>query len=163
MSFRVEELGDRHDRSGFASTSEPLDRYIRERASQDMRRGVARVFVAVTADASTVAGLYTLSAGGIERTTLPEDVARRLPRYPVPVALLGRLAVDRRFQGRGLGAALLADALDRVRRASDLIGVYAVVVDPKDEPAASFYRHFGFLPLPSASPRLFLPLGSLPR
>lgn len=163
MRFRVEELGDRHDRAGFASTSEPLDRYIRERATQDVRRGIARVFVASTVEDSTIAGFYTLSAGGIERATLPPDVARRLPHYPVPVALLGRLAIDRRFQGQGPGAALVADALTRVRRASDLIGVYAVVVDPKDERATAFYRHLGFLPLPGAAPRLFLPLGSLPR
>ncbi|MBM3535629.1 MAG: GNAT family N-acetyltransferase [Alphaproteobacteria bacterium] len=128
-----------------------------------MRRGVARIYVALSADGPGIAGFYSLSAASIERSTLPPDIGRRLPHYPVPVALIGRLAVDRRFQKRGLGTALMADALDRVRRASGLIAVYAAVVDPKDGAAAAFYRHLGFLPLAATTPRMFLALASLPR
>ena len=108
MTFIVEALARRHDRSRFDCGSKPLDRYIRQQASQDVRRRVARVFVAIPERSVEVAGFYTLSAGSLERTALPPEEAGRLPRYPVPVALIGRLAVGRRWSGRGLGAALLA-------------------------------------------------------
>ncbi len=86
---------------------------------------------------------------------------KRLPRYPVPVALLGRLGVDRRWSGQGLGSALLIDALRRVRVASDTLAVYAVVVDAKDERARAFYRRFGFIELPDSAMRLFLPMSTI--
>ena len=158
MSFVIELLRRGHDRSGFACGSEPLDAYIRTQASQDMRRRVARVFVAVPEGSDVVAGFYTLSAGSIERATLPSDAARRLPHYPVPVALLGRLAGDRQWTGRGLDSALLADAFKRVMRASEVLAVYVMVVDAKDEAARHFYERFGFRLLPDSGRRLFYPL-----
>jgi predicted N-acetyltransferase YhbS len=88
---------------------------------------------------------------------LPESLAKKLPRYPVPVALIGRLAVHTDFQGKGLGSILLADACQKVARASALLAVAGIVVDAKDAAAASFYRHFGFMPLPGQSNRLLLP------
>ena len=163
MTFAVEALERRHDRSRFDCGSEPLDRYIRERASQDARRRMARVFVAVPDGGAEVAGFYTLSAASIARGSLPEETARRLPRYPVPAALLGRLAVDRRFGGRGLGTSLLADALRRVARAGETLAVYAAVVDAKDERAQAFYERFGFVRLPDAGRRLFLPMAAVAR
>ncbi len=100
MTFAIEALERRHDRSRFACGSAPLDRYIRELASQDVRRRTARVFVAVPeGGGAEVAGFYTLSAGSIARDALPKAATRRLPRYAVPVALLGRLAVDRGYGG----------------------------------------------------------------
>ena len=131
VTFTIEALAQPHDRSRFSCGSEALDQYIRLQASQDTRRKVARVFVALPEKSQEVAGFYALSAGSIERATLPPDDVRRLPHYPVPVALIGRLAVDRRWAGQGLGSALLADAFRRVVRVSESLAVYAVVVDAK--------------------------------
>ena len=158
MTFAVEALVRRHDRSRFDCGSEHLNRYIRLQASQDARRRVSRVFAAVPKGSSEVVGFYTLSAASIERTSLPTSVARRLPRYPVPVALIGRLAVDRRRRGRGLGSALLADAFRRVIRASEALAIYAVIVDAKDAQAQAFYERFGFIRLPDTGRRLFYPM-----
>lgn len=164
MTFIVEALARRHDRSRFDCGSEPLDRYIRQQASQDVRRKVARAFVAIPERSVEVAGFYTLSAGSLERTALPPEEAGRLPRYPVPVALIGRLAVDRRWSGRGLGSALLVDVFRRVACASEALAVYAVIVDAKDARAQAFYERFGFIRLPDAAGRrLFCPMAVVER
>ena len=163
MTFSIEALARHHNRARFQCGSDALDRYIREQASQDARRNVSRVFVAIPADLEEIAAFYTLSAGSVERESLPEGLMKRLPRYPVPVALLGRLGVDRRWSGQGLGSALLIDALRRVRLASDTLAVYAVVVDAKDERAHAFYKHFDFIELPDSPRRLFLPFPTIVR
>ena len=151
-----------HDRSAFSCGAPELDRYIRDLASQDVKRDVARVFVAVDPDsAATVLGYYGLSAASFQREGLPADQARRLPRYPVPAVLLARLAVDERAQGRGLGAHLLMDALDRVHIASGTIAVHAVVVDARDDAAVAFYRKYGFIRLARDRRRLFLPMATI--
>ena len=124
---------------------------------------MARVFVAIPEGSSEVAGFYTLSAASIERIALPSEVVRRLPRYPVPVALIGRLAVDRRWGGRGLGSALLMDAFRRVIHAGETLAVYAVIADAKDARAQAFYERFGFVRLPDAGRRLFYPIASAKR
>ncbi len=135
-----------------------LDEYIRRYASQDIRRNVARIFVASPEDAQQrLAGYYTLSAGSVSCAELPAALARKLPRYPVPVALIGRLAVDAEFQGHGLGAILLADACRKIARASKTLAVAGIVVDAKDAAAATFYEHFGFQPMPGHADRLLLP------
>ncbi|MDP1612756.1 MAG: GNAT family N-acetyltransferase [Sulfuritalea sp.] len=105
----------------------------------------------------SLAGFFTLSAGSVNCSDLPESLARKLPRYPVPVALIGRLAVASDFQGKGLGSILLADACRKVAHASATLAVAGIVVDAKDVAAAAFYRHFGFLPLPGQPARLLLP------
>ncbi|HZU25509.1 MAG TPA: GNAT family N-acetyltransferase [Bryobacteraceae bacterium] len=103
-----------------------------------------------------IAGYYTLSATGIALDQLPAEVVRKLPRYPVvPAALLGRLAVAQRWQGKGLGAALLADAITRATRAE--LGVFAIIVDAKDDAAEHFYEHHGFRLLTGERRRSFLP------
>ena len=104
-----------------------------------------------------VAGFFTLSAGSVNCADLPEMLSRKLPRYPVPVALLGRLAVALSFQGQGLGSILLEDACRKVVQASQVLAVVGLIVDAKDAEAASFYRHFGFVPLPGFPDRLLLP------
>src|SRR5258708_776187 len=112
--FRVEPLGAAHERASFACGEEALDRYFRTQVTQDIRRHVANCFVAVQASTGQVSAYYTLSAASLPFTDLPADESRRLPRYPtIPAVRIGRLAVDRRFQGRGLGAAMLADATAR--------------------------------------------------
>lgn len=138
-----------------------LDDYLKRRAGQDIRRRIARVFVG-TEGGSGVLGFYALSALSIDVDALPENKARKLPRHPVPAALIGRLAVDRRAQGKGLGRLLLADAIQRTLGASQQIAVHVMVVDATNEPACRFYQAYGFLSLPDQAMRLFLPLASVP-
>ncbi len=153
--------GKAHDRSSFSCGAPELDRYIRQFATQDMRRDVARVFVALDPGDTTVAGYYSLSAASFRRDDLPPDQAKRLPRYPVPAVLLGRLAVDEARKGRGLGAYLLTDALDRACRASEVLAVQALIVEARDDTAAAFYRKYGFLAFTDSNRRLFLPMATI--
>lgn len=156
--FRLAPLAAAHDRAGFCCLSEPLNRYLREQVSQDIRRRVATCFVAL-ADEQRIAGYYTLASASLFLADLPATTAKKLPRYPtVPVVRMGRLAVDQAYSGQGLGAALLADALARAARSE--IAAYALMVDAKDAPAAAFYQHHGFVALADASRVLFLPLAT---
>jgi GNAT superfamily N-acetyltransferase len=156
---RIDALSARHDRSSFVSGSEPLDRYFRVQAGQDARKNIAAAFVLVLSNGS-IAGYYTLSATALRLGELPEKLTRRLPRYPlVPATLLGRLAVDRRLQGKGCGRFLLADAL--YRAVASEIASFAVVVDAKDEAARQFYLRESFLPLPDQPTKLFRPMDDL--
>ncbi|HEV8692701.1 MAG TPA: GNAT family N-acetyltransferase, partial [Lysobacter sp.] len=149
-----------HDRTGFTCGSEALDRYFREQASQDTRRRTSACYVAIHTETGAIAGYYTLAAGGVPLTEVPEAMAKKLPRYPsVPVARLGRLAVASRFQRRQLGAALLWDAAQRAVRSE--VAVYALVVDAKDDAAAAFYLHHGFIAFGVAPRQFVLPLASL--
>lgn len=140
------------------SGSEPLDRYFQTQASQDVKRRLATCFVAVSNLNQQVACYYTLTATSVALSLLLPEVVKKLPRYPlVPAALLGRLAVARSFQGQGLGGVLLADALKRTSRVE--LGVFAMVVDAKDDAAQRFYEHYGFTLLPDAEARrLCLPI-----
>lgn len=154
--FRIAELRAGLDRALFNSGSAPLDRYFTQQVTQDIRRRIAACFVALTRD-DQVAGFYTLASASVLLAELPTTIRQKLPRYPsVPAVCKGRLAIDLKFRGRGLGAALLADALDRSTRSE--IAAYALVVDAKDEQAAAFYSHHGFIALPDSPMKLFLPL-----
>ena len=157
-TLAVEPLGPHHDRASFSCGEPALDNYIRRQATQDTRRRVAQFFVAAGHTPGEIADYYTLSAASFEKDRLPEEMARRLPHYPVPAAVIGRLAVDRSHQGRGLGEVLLLDAVRRVVRASHAIGVYAVVVDAKNDRARTFYERYGFRTFASLPHRLFLPI-----
>ncbi len=157
--FRVTALDSALDRTAFSSGIAPLDSYFKTQVSQDIKRRVTACFVALT-PGQQVAGYYTLSYASVGLGDLPVVVAKKLPRYPfVPTVRMGRLAVDRGFQGQGLGAALLADALARAARSE--IAAYALLGDAKDETAAHFYRHHGFQVLPDQALTLFLPLASV--
>jgi GNAT superfamily N-acetyltransferase len=162
-SIVIEPLAAHHDRRSFRCGHDALDRYLREQASQDVRRGIARVFVAVAAASpDRVLGFFTLSATSITASQLPREIARRLPRHPVPAALLGRLAVDRSIARRGLGGILLADAIKRTLLASTTVAIAVIVVDPIDEAARSFYAAHGFRSLEGPERRLFLTLPARP-
>ena len=162
MEFIIAPLGKQHDRKSFDCGEPSLNQYPHRYASQDIRRRVNRVFVASPPDATQqVIGYYSLSAGGLDATDLPEEFRRRLPRYPVPVVLLGRLAVAKSHQGKGLGAILIADALQRIVQASRVMAVFAVIVDALNDRVAEFYQQFGFIPLPSQPLKLFLPMDSV--
>ena len=159
--FRLVPLDPGHDRAAFNSDSQPLNRYLREQVSQDVRRRVAACFVAL-ADGPRIAGYYTLASASLLLADLPASTGKKLPRYPtVPAVRMGRLAVDQAFQGQGLGGVLLADALDRA--APSAMAAFALVVDAKDEAAAAFYQHHGFMPLPDSPLTLFLPLATVRR
>lgn len=156
--YAIRALDPSFDLANFRCGQSPLDEYLRRYASQDVRRNIARVFVAAPElQPRRPAGFFTLSAGSVNCSDLPPAVARKLPRYPVPVALIGRLAVDAEFQGQGLGSILLADACQKVARASATLAVAGIIVDAKNEAAAAFYRHFGFLSMQGQSGRLMLP------
>jgi GNAT superfamily N-acetyltransferase len=159
--LRVEPLRSNHDRSGFESGVEPLDRYLRSQASQDARKNMAAPFVLVLPN-GTIAGYYTLSSTSVQLGELPEQTVRKLPKYPlVPATLLGRLAVDRRQQGKGYGRFLLADAIYRAARSE--IASFAVIVDAKDENARRFYQRESFLSFPEQPMKLFRPMTDIRR
>jgi ribosomal protein S18 acetylase RimI-like enzyme len=154
--FRVERLAG-HDRSRFDCGVPMLDTYLRERASQDEKRQVAACFVAIDPASNNVAGYYTLSATALALDDLPADIVKRLPRYgEVPAVLMGRLAVDRRYQGQKLGFMLLANAASRVLNGD--VAAFALVVDAVDDSAVRFYRHAGFQMFARQPMTLFAPL-----
>jgi predicted N-acetyltransferase YhbS len=148
------------DRAAFSCGRPELDDWFRQRAGQDQRRQVSQVFVC--RDEHGVAGYYTLSAFSIITDDLPGAITKKLPRYDtVPAVLLGRLARHERLRGTGLGELLMADAIERVIQASQNVAMYAIVVDAKDDKAATFYKSLGFQPFPSRANRLFLPLATI--
>ena len=158
IAFRIKALTAAHDRKRFSSGSEPLDRYLRELATQDIKRRISNCFVAVD-DADVIAGYYTFAATGLPLAELSLDEAKRLPRYPLlPAGLIGRLAVDQTYRGRGLGGALVMDAAARAARADTAI--FALVVDAKDAAAVAFYEHLQFMRFASRPTSLFLPLAT---
>jgi GNAT superfamily N-acetyltransferase len=161
-AYILEPLAPSHDRSGFRSGVEPLDRYFSTQVTQDIRRRVSTCFVAVERASSTIAGFYTIAASSVPLMDIAVGTAKKLPRYPlVPAARVGRLAVAEGHRGKRLGAALLADAIDRALRSE--IAVFAIVVDAKDDNAAAFYEHYGFIPFASEPMSLYLPLADVAR
>lgn len=158
MSFRLEPLTSSHDRTDFSSGVEPLDRYLRELATQDIKRRVSNCFVALD-DRDVIAGYYTFAATSLPLTELSPEETRRLPRYALlPAGLIGRLAVDRRFQGRRLGGALIMDAVARAARGDPAI--FALIVDARDDAAIAFYEHLQFRRFASRPASLFLPVAT---
>lgn len=156
---KTEPLSSAHDRKGFSSGNADLDRYFQNQAGQDLRRHIAAPFVLAEPD-GVVIGYYTLSASSVTMTELPESTTARLPRYPrLPATLIGRLAVDRRFQGQGHGRFLLADAL--FRTSGSEIASFAVIVDAIDEGARAFYLREGFVEFPDHPMRLFLGMSTI--
>ena len=163
MKYCTEPLKADHKRSAFSCGKPPLDDYLHKQAKQDIQRKLAVVFVQVDEDNQHIIGYYTLSAGSVPKSDVPENIARKMPRAydALPVTLLGRLAVSNDYHGQGNGARLLIDAL---RRAVDIaktdLGSIAVIVDPLDAQAKAFYKKFGFIDLPDRG-RMFLPMKTI--
>jgi GNAT superfamily N-acetyltransferase len=156
--FRIEPLASAHDRKMFSIGSELLDRYFRELVTQDVKRRVSNGFVALD-DEDRVAGYYTFAAASLPLTELSAEEAMRLPCYQLmPAGLIGRLAIDRRFQGQRLGGALIMDAA--ARAAGSDPAIFALIVDAKDEAAAAFYEHLQFRRFTSRPQALFLPIAT---
>ncbi|MBD2199284.1 MULTISPECIES: GNAT family N-acetyltransferase [Calothrix] len=160
FGYAIEPLNAQHNRSEFSCGIESLDRYLLQQAGQDLRRRVAATFILQDLDNQLIAGYYTLCATAINLQDLPPQQVKKLPRYPViPATLLGRLAIDERYQGQGLGNFLLFDAFWRSLRSE--VASYAVVVDAIDEKASAFYQHHQFLPFPDQQQRLYLPMATI--
>jgi GNAT superfamily N-acetyltransferase len=155
VKVRFQPLSGKHDRTTFGCGVSALDTWFHTQASQDVRRNIARVFVAI--DEYGIVGFYSLSMFTLALDELPPDLARKLPKYKaLPAALIGRLARHVRARGQGVGELLLADALTRVLGAAESVAAYAIVVDAKDDAAIAFYRTFGFVQFPATPNRLFL-------
>lgn len=145
------------DLSGFSCRTPVFDSYLKERAGQDMRRRVATVVLMRMDEEPAIVGYYAVSSSSIALSDVPEAMRKRLPRYPmIPAVLIGRLALDHRYEGKGLGRLLLIDALERVVRLD--VAVWGVVVDAIDENATRFYERFGFIRLDDDPDRLILPI-----
>jgi ribosomal protein S18 acetylase RimI-like enzyme len=154
--FFSESLG-KHDRAGFVSGNDRIDRYFRETVSQDVKRSYAACYVLLERETSKIAGFYTLSAHSVALTEVAPDLAKKLPRYPsVPAVLIGWMGRDVSFRRAGVGAMLLYDAIHRVAKAP--VGAHALCADAIDEAAAAFYQEHQFQPLASRPHSLFLPL-----
>jgi predicted GNAT family N-acyltransferase len=160
--YNIEPLGD-HDRAAFLCGNVSLDRYIRELAAQDVKRGLAAVFV-ITAkgEPGSILSYYTLSSRELKIEQLPAKIAKRAGKYGyVGVTLLGRMAVAEKCKGTGLGALTLINALEKCLTATRDVASWAAFVDAIDDAAASFYRKYGFIELPEDRRKLFLPMNTI--
>ena len=146
-------LGPDHDVSQFSSGVPALDTWLQDKARLNEAKGGARTYVAC--DGDRVAGFYSLAASAVEKRRVSSRVGRNMPE-PIPVILLGQLAVDTDYQGRRLGSDLLIDAAQRALAAADVIGARAIVVQAIDEPAKAFYGRFGFRPFSNREPLMLL-------
>ncbi|MBS4164688.1 Uncharacterized protein y4aS [Candidatus Protochlamydia amoebophila] len=140
----------------FSCGIQELDEYLKRFAKANHKKGIGKTFVFF--ENEQVIGFYTISMACIEFKNVPEKHSSNLPRYPIPAARIGRLAVDNSFQGKHVGKILLIDALERISKAAYTIAAHAVIVDAKNEKAKMFYEHFGFIPYKDEPMSLYLPL-----
>lgn len=160
--YEISKLHSAHNKKKFSSGVLSLDNYLKNQAGQDIKKNVSVTYVLTTIPLTEVVGYYTLSSISIDASELSDAYIKKLPKYPIlPAILIGRLAVDSNYQGKKIGAHLLMDALRRGVLISDQIGINAVIVDAKDNYAASFYRYFGFMEFPSNKLKLFLPINTI--
>ena len=157
----MEALASGHDCGEFRSGNPHLDDYLRKYAGQHGRKHMGRTFVAIAPGEKRVLGYYTLSASSVSFEHAPDELINKLPRYPLPTALLGKLAVDESVQGQGLGAFLLVDALRRVVHISGQMAVVAVEVHAIDARTRAFYARYGFQAFRDQPSHLFLPLATI--
>jgi ribosomal protein S18 acetylase RimI-like enzyme len=157
----IERLARSHDRQSFDCGVRSLNEFLQKHARQNAEEDVSRTYVAISIASSPVLGFYTICSGSVEREHMPDATAKRLPRYPVPVINLARLAVDVSQQGLGLGRNLVVDALRRVQRIAEEVGIRAVTVDAIDDRARHFYEKFGFEPLLDDRLHLFLQMSAI--
>jgi GNAT superfamily N-acetyltransferase len=158
LPYIIEPLSTRHNRDRFNCGKQSLNDYIKHFARQNDDKGLGRTYVAVSSkDETAIYGYYTLSSGALQFDTVPE----KLPRYPIPVVLLARLAVDQSVAGHGIGISLLVDALSRSIRLGDQLGIYAVEVQALDETAKAFYLKFGFKELLDDQFHLYITMKTL--
>ncbi len=155
----IQLLGTQHRREGFNCADAALNEFLLRQAGQQQRRGFGKSYVAVAEDGVPITGFVTVSAGQIATTSL--STQSKLPRYPAPILRIGRLAVDVRYQGKGIGQDLLAFALRLAVEFSQRVGLYAVVVDAKHDKAKAFYTKLGFIACVDSPLCLYLPVATL--
>ena len=158
---RIEKLRRDHAIEGFDCGREELNRYLLRYAWQNQQAGASQTYVGVVGDA--IAGFYTLAVGQVMREEAPERLSKGLAKHPIPIMLLARLAVDRRWQGQDVGKALLRDAIERTLQAADIAGIRAFAVHAKNEEAKRFYEHFDFVVSPTDPMHLFVLLKDVRR
>lgn len=158
---RVEKLRRDHPVEGFDCGNEELNRYLVRYAWQNQQAGAAQTYVGIAGE--TIVGYHTLAVGQVILEDAPDRLKKGLARHPIPIMLLARLATDRRWQGRGVGKALLQDAMQRTLQAADIAGIRALAVHAKDEEARRFYEHFDFVPSPADPMHLFVLLKDVRR
>jgi len=162
LEWREEPIAPHHDRASFDCGSMELNEYLVRYARQNHERGGAKTFVAVApGEPDRILGYYSIAPGSIESDRAPEEIRRRLGRYPVPVFRLARLGVDRSAQGQGLGGEMLFAAAERALAVANAVGGVALVIDAKDEAAAERYARFGAVPLLDDPLELLLPLATV--
>lgn len=152
-------LDSGHDRTQFDCGVEPLNVYLKQYALQNQKKGIVRNYV--TCRGTRIVGYYSLAYGSVSQAEAPTALAKGIGKYPIPLMVLGRLAVDVREKGQGLGMALLKDAILRTLQAAEIAGLKAIFVQAKDQVAEQFYAKQGFLPSPGDPFHLFFPLDPL--
>lgn len=157
----MELLGKKYLREGFDCGKELLNNYLKTQAGQDIKRKLSACFV-LSENGTDIQGYYTLSNNSIPLNSFPEQIQKKLPKSykAIPTTLLGRLAIDKKFQGQGIGKILLIDALKRSYELSREIGSFAVVVDPIDKEAEAFYKKYDFIKLPDSG-KMFIAIKTL--
>lgn len=153
-ALRIEKLQRIHAVEHFSCGQPDLDRFLQRHALQAQQSNASQTYIALS-DANII-GFYTLVAGEILHANAPERLAKGMPRHPIPLLVLARLAVHSQWQGRRIGAGLLKDALQRTLQVADIAGIRALAVHAKDDAATAFYQHFGFVPSPTDSRHLFM-------
>jgi predicted GNAT family N-acyltransferase len=162
MKFLTVPLSTQHNRESFESGTDLLDRYFKQQAKQDVKRKLLACFVYESTEKKEIIGYYTLSSASIAQEIIPQEYKKSLQKSysSIPVILLGRIAIDKKSQGTGVGKMLLIDALKRCYQSSQTLDCFAVVIDPIDENASNFYDMFGFIELPS-SQKMFLSMKTI--
>lgn len=162
MSYLTEPLDSKHDKTNFSCGKDLLDNYLWRQANQDVKRKFSACFVFMDKELDKIKGYYTLSSSNISNELIPESFKKKLPKSytSLPAILLGRLAIDKDYQGQGIGKILLIDSLKRCYEISDTIGAFAVIVDPLDIVAEQFYEKYGFIRLPDSG-KMFIPMKTI--
>ena len=162
MSQVSEPLNSKHKKLDFSCGKEMLDTYIQKQANQDVKRKLSACFVTNETETNLIKGYYTLSGSSIPSEFIPDQIRKKVPKAyeTIPTTLLGRLAIDARFQGKGIAKLILIDALKRSYEISKTIGSFAFVVDPIDQDAENFYNKYGFIKLPDSG-KMFLPIKTI--
>jgi GNAT superfamily N-acetyltransferase len=162
MIYLTEALNSKHNRDDFSCGKELLDNYFWTQAKQDIKRKLSVCFVLVDKETDKISGYYTLSSNSISNNLIPDSFKKNLPKsyLSIPTILLGRLAVDNNFQGKGIGKLLLIDSLRRCCDISESLGIFAIIVDPLDKEAERFYEKYGFIKLPDSG-KMFLPMKTI--
>ncbi|HVT88537.1 MAG TPA: GNAT family N-acetyltransferase [Tepidisphaeraceae bacterium] len=158
MPWEIERLDSSHDIDAFDCGEPSLNSFLQRHALNNDKAGLGRTFVAVEPGQKLVAGYFTVSTGSVTFSNVPDHAKKRLPKYPIPTVHIGRLAVAVRYQGKGLGEALLVESLRKAAKASKSVGIYAVDLIALTERAKQFYLKYGFVEMLDSPMHLFLPI-----